>query len=102
MAAQEDHHDHGGHPEHSHLSDTDLRVRALESLLSEKGLVDEAALNAIVDTYENKVGPRNGARVVARQPERDGSDAGARHGAARNSGPHRRRDNPGRFGGLQP
>ena len=66
MAAQEDHHDHGGHPEHSHLSDTDLRVRALESLLSEKGLVDEAALNAIVDTYENKVGPRNGARVVAR------------------------------------
>lgn len=52
--------------DHSHLSDMELRVRALESLLSEKGLVDPAALDAIVDTYENKVGPRNGARVVAR------------------------------------
>ncbi|MDE0944514.1 MAG: nitrile hydratase subunit alpha [Alphaproteobacteria bacterium] len=54
------------HPDHSHLSDTDLRVRALESLLTDKGLVDPDALDAIVDTYENKVGPRNGARVVAR------------------------------------
>ena len=54
-----------GH-DHSHLSDTDLRVRALESLLTEKGLVDPAALDAIVDRYENKVGPRNGAKVVAR------------------------------------
>jgi nitrile hydratase len=52
--------------DHSHLSDMELRVRALESLLSEKGLVDPAALDAIVDTYENKIGPRNGARVVAR------------------------------------
>ena len=51
--------------EHSHLSDTELRVRALESLLTDKGLVDPAAMDAIVDTYENKVGPRNGARVVA-------------------------------------
>ena len=63
MASQ---HDHDEHPEHSHLSDTDLRVRALESLLTDKGLVDTKALTAIVDTYENKVGPRNGARVVAR------------------------------------
>ena len=55
-----------GHPDHSHLSDTELRVRALESLLADKGLVDPAALDAIVDIYENKVGPRNGARVVAR------------------------------------
>jgi nitrile hydratase len=55
-------HDH----DHSHLSDTDLRVRALESLLTEKGLVDPAALDDIVDNYENKVGPRNGARVVAK------------------------------------
>ena len=54
------------HVEHSHLSDTELRVRSLESLLIEKGLVDPVALDAIVDRYENKVGPRNGARVVAR------------------------------------
>lgn len=54
------------HDDHSHLSDTELRVRSLESLLTEKGLVDPAALDAIVDRYENKVGPRDGARVVAR------------------------------------
>jgi nitrile hydratase len=48
------------------LSDVDLRVRALESLLVDKGLVDSAALDALIDTYETKVGPRNGARVVAR------------------------------------
>jgi nitrile hydratase len=54
------------HVEHSHLSDTELRVRSLESLLIEKGLVDPEALDAIVDRYENKIGPRNGARVVAR------------------------------------
>jgi nitrile hydratase subunit alpha len=55
--------------EHEHQavpSDPALRVRALESLLVEKGLVDRAALDALVDTYENKIGPRNGARVVAR------------------------------------
>ena len=55
------------HPRHNApLSDTALRVKALESLLLEKGLVDPQALDALVDTYENKVGPRNGARVVAR------------------------------------
>ena len=57
------------HP-HSHhdapLSEVVLRVKALESLLVEKGLVDSAALDAIIDTYETKVGPRNGAQVVAR------------------------------------
>jgi nitrile hydratase subunit alpha len=47
-------------------SDMTLRVKALESLLIEKGLVDPAALDALVDTYEHKVGPRNGAKVVAR------------------------------------
>src|SRR5436190_3586850 len=47
-------------------ADIALRVKALESLLVEKGLVDPAAVDAIVDVYENKVGPRNGARVVAR------------------------------------
>jgi nitrile hydratase len=47
-------------------SDPALRVKALESLLIEKGLVDPAALDVLVDTYENRVGPRNGAQVVAR------------------------------------
>jgi nitrile hydratase len=54
-------HDHQAIP-----SDIALRVKALESLLVEKHLVDRAALDAIVDTYETKIGPRNGARVVAR------------------------------------
>jgi nitrile hydratase subunit alpha len=60
-------HDHD--PDHDHQvvpSDPALRVKALESLLVEKGLVDRAALDAIVDAYEHKIGPRNGARVVAR------------------------------------
>ena len=60
-----DHHDHD-HEEGSPLPEIDLRVRALESLLVEKGLVEPAALDALIDTYETKVGPRNGARVVAR------------------------------------
>ena len=47
-------------------ADVALRVKALESLLVEKGLVDRAALDAVVDSYETKIGPRNGARVVAR------------------------------------
>src|ERR1700689_5140897 len=53
-------HDDGG------LADIELRVRAIESLMIEKGYVDPAALDAIVETYETKIGPRNGARVVAR------------------------------------
>ncbi len=56
-----EHHDHD-----APLPDTVLRVKALESLLTEKGLVDPKALDILIDTYENKVGPRNGARVVAR------------------------------------
>ena len=59
------HHDHD-HEEGSALSDTVLRVRALETLLVEKGYVDPAALDELIDTYENKVGPRNGAAVVAK------------------------------------
>jgi nitrile hydratase len=47
-------------------SDLALRVKSLESLLVEKGLVDRKALDALIDTYEHKIGPRNGARVVAR------------------------------------
>src|SRR3954462_2367401 len=50
----------------SHLADMDLRVRALESVLIEKGYVDPAALDALIETYETKIGPRNGARVVAK------------------------------------
>ncbi|HZM72140.1 MAG TPA: nitrile hydratase subunit alpha [Candidatus Polarisedimenticolia bacterium] len=48
------------------MTDVELRVRAVESLLIDKGLVDPAALDALVDTYETKVGPRNGAKIVAR------------------------------------
>ena len=55
------HHDHQDVP-----PDVALRVASLESLLVEKGLVDKAALDALVDTYEHRIGPRNGARVVAR------------------------------------
>lgn len=60
------HHDHDHDHDHSHLSETELRVRALESVLVEKGLIDPKALDLIVETYETKIGPRNGARVVAR------------------------------------
>lgn len=48
------------------LSEVEIRVKALESLLVEKGLIDPAAVDALIDNYEHKVGPRNGARVVAR------------------------------------
>jgi nitrile hydratase len=54
------------HEEGSHLSEIDLRVRALESLLVDKGYIDPDALNELIDTYENKIGPQNGAKVVAR------------------------------------
>jgi nitrile hydratase len=65
------HHGHHGiddpaHPHNAPLTDVQLRVRALESLLTDKGLVDPAALDALVETYETKVGPRNGAQVVAK------------------------------------
>lgn len=59
--------DHGHDHQHQKIpSDPALRVKALESLLVAKGIVDPAALDALVDTYEHKIGPRNGARVVAR------------------------------------
>src|ERR1700752_9641 len=60
MRAAEHDHDHQAVP-----SDLTLRVKALESLLVEKGLVDPAALDALIDLFENKVGPRNGARAGA-------------------------------------
>ena len=56
-----DDHQHG-----SELSETQLRVRALETVLTEKGYIDPAALDLIIETYETKVGPHNGARVIAR------------------------------------
>jgi len=60
---------HAAEADHDHQalpSDLTLRVRSLESLLVEKGLVDRAALDALVDTFEHKIGPRNGAHVVAK------------------------------------
>src|SRR5262245_15424950 len=60
-----DHHDYHDH-DHSELSETQLRVRALETVLTEKGYVDPAALDAIVEAYETRIGPRNGAAVVAK------------------------------------
>ena len=65
-------HDHPGHDDHPHdhgqepPSELALRVKALESLLVDKGVVDPAALDLIIETYEHRVGPRNGAQVVAR------------------------------------
>ena len=77
LSAMSDHH-HGHDHDHEHehddrpgphgapLTDVQLRVRALESLLVDKGLVDPKALDTLIDAYETKVGPRNGARVVAK------------------------------------
>jgi len=64
-----DHHDHGHDHGHDHHHDDDaitFRVRALERIATEKGLVDPKALDELIETYEHRVGPRNGARVVAK------------------------------------
>src|SRR2546425_13291747 len=69
MSHEHDHeHEHDDRPgaHGAPLTDVQLRVRALESLLVDKGLVDPKALDTLIDTYETKVGPRNGARVVAK------------------------------------
>ena len=61
------HHEHGHEHDHeNHYSDMQARVKALETLLTAKGLIDPAAIDAIVETYEIKIGPRNGAAVVAK------------------------------------
>jgi nitrile hydratase subunit alpha len=60
--AHDQHHEH----EHSELPDIELRVRALRTVLEQKGYIDPAALDVLIDTYKTKIGPRNGARVVAR------------------------------------
>ena len=82
---------------HSELSEMDLRVRALETVLAQKGYVESAALDAIIDTYQTKIGPRNGAQVVARtwsNPEfrewllRDASAAIASLGYSGRQGEH--------------
>ncbi len=61
MTGKDHDHEHG-----SELSETQLRVRALETILTEKGYVDPAAIDAIIEAYETRIGPHNGARVVAR------------------------------------
>jgi len=57
---------HHAHDDHSELSEMDLRVRALQTVLAQKGYIDPAALDVLIDTYQTKIGPRNGARVVAK------------------------------------
>ena len=59
-------HDQHVHHERSELAEMDLRVRALQSVLVQKGYIDPAALDVLIDSYETKIGPRNGARVIAR------------------------------------
>ena len=61
-------HDDPNHPhaDHSELGEMELRVRALETVLTQKGYIDPAALDVLIDTYQTRIGPRNGARVVAR------------------------------------
>jgi nitrile hydratase len=92
-------HDHDDDHESSELSDVQLRVRALETVLTEKGYVDPAALDELVETYERRIGPRNGARVVAKawvDPEyrawllADATEAVASLGYAGRQGEHLR------------
>jgi len=59
-------HTHDGHTHDNHFEPIEARVRALETVLTEKQLIDPAAIDAIVETYQNDIGPRNGAAVVAR------------------------------------
>jgi nitrile hydratase subunit alpha len=61
-----DDHDHDHDHDHSELSEVAARVRALETLLTEKGYIDPVAVDALIETYETKIGPRHGAKVVAR------------------------------------
>ncbi|KQY36236.1 nitrile hydratase subunit alpha [Rhizobium sp. Root483D2] len=95
-----DHDDHDHHDHHdNHFSGIQARVKALETVLTQKGLIDPAAIDAIVETYETKIGPRNGARVVAKawsEPEfadwlrRDATAAIASLGYTGRQGEHMR------------
>ena len=91
------HHHHHDHDHDNHFTPIEARVKALESLMVAKGYVDPAALDAIIDTYETKIGPRNGARVVARawsdpafaaRLKADGSTAVAELGYGGRGGEH--------------
>jgi nitrile hydratase len=62
----DDHHNHDDHDHDSELSEMQLRVRALQTVLAEKGYIDPAAIDVIIEAYETKVGPHIGARVVAK------------------------------------
>jgi nitrile hydratase len=94
------HHDHDhDHHHDNRYTDMQARVKALETVLTEKGLIDPVAIDAIVETYETKVGPKNGARVVARawaDPDfadwlrRDATSAIASLGYAGRQGEHMR------------
>src|SRR5437660_9916728 len=68
MALHDHRHDHAAHGDvhGSQLSQTELRVRALETILTEKGYVDPAALDRLIEAYATRIGPQNGARVVAK------------------------------------
>ena len=59
-------HEHDHEHDHSELGPMELRVRALQTVLAQKGYIDPAALDALIDTYQTRIGPRNGARVVAK------------------------------------
>ena len=100
MAGHDHDHDHHDHEHGSELSETQLRVRALETVLTEKGYIDPAALDAIIEAYETKIGPRNGAVVVAKawtDPGVQEGAAGGRHQGGRLDGPHEpRRRSSGR------
>ena len=108
MAHDHDHdHDHD-HEHGSELSEMQIRVRALESILTEKGYVEPAALDAIIEAYETKIGPHNGARVVAKawsdpafkKALLEDATQGSRH--ARPRGAHRRSSGRGREHGRAP
>ena len=65
MSGHKQEHTHDHDHDHSELGEMDVRVRALESILSKKGYIDPAALDALIETYTARIGPRNGARVIA-------------------------------------
>ena len=100
MSGGNSHHHGDHHHDHdNHYSDMQARVKALETLLTEKGLIDPAAIDAIVETYETKIGPRNGAAVVAKawsDPafaewlKKDATDAIASLGSTGRQGEHMR------------
>src|SRR3954467_4059220 len=73
-----DHHHHHHAPDHSELSETELRVRALESILTEKGYVDRTSLDLLIELYEKKLGPPHGVRVGGPVEKKTGPCRGSR------------------------